>query len=371
MLKTLNEKQTGFSWIGQRPGIDKRTALLVPVYNENKNGYLGKRVAYFKEIAEKFGEEMDVIIINDGSSDGSLEIIKEIFTDAQLPAFYLASVNPNGNKVGALFMTILAISHYFVILSDFDTDLSGVEVLLDHENILNEDPELMGCYFRMLPFEGAGKVFRYQQLEYALARNLYKFHEKDLSVRVMPGAGSCYKREILISIFDQHSGLRSGEDRESTLIGLKLGFKTLYLPKVLALTRPPLTFKALIKQRIRWNLGYLETFCKEKNYYGVQLTKGTRIGLMTLSDMLSVVFMILLPFSIVGISLIGLHFLLAFFIVLYTAIAAGCISLLQLSPFESDELKGIKISSVLYFPFFKLSVDYISWMGALLTFLKK
>jgi cellulose synthase/poly-beta-1,6-N-acetylglucosamine synthase-like glycosyltransferase len=161
----------------------------------------------------------------------------------------------------------MEISHEFVILSDFDTDLVGLKEVIDEICNHQNDVYRMGYYFRMIPFEGSGAIFLFQQLEYCFARVFYKFHNHEKSVPVMPGAGSCFKREILNSIFEVHSGLRNGEDRESTLIGIRLGYSVSYLETVLALTRPPLTYKKLVSQRIRWNLGYLETLLFERKYY--------------------------------------------------------------------------------------------------------
>jgi cellulose synthase/poly-beta-1,6-N-acetylglucosamine synthase-like glycosyltransferase len=69
----------------------------------------------------------------------------------------------------------------------------------------------------------------------------------------------------------------------------------MYLDSVLAMTRPPLSFSALVDQRIRWNLGYFETFEKERDYYFKQIGKFNRFGIVTLIDMLVVVFILCLP----------------------------------------------------------------------------
>lgn len=106
--------------------------------------------------------------------------------------------------------------------------------------------------FQNVSFWGAGLTFKMQQLEYCFARTYYTLHKKEQTVPVMPGAGSCYKRHLLLEIYKLHSGLRSGEDREATTISLKLNFKVFYLDDVCALTRPPAQMPQLVKQRIRW-----------------------------------------------------------------------------------------------------------------------
>ncbi|MCS3796557.1 glycosyltransferase [Niastella sp. OAS944] len=369
MLQYLNNCETKLTWIGDAPGKTKKNALLIPQYNESGNGNFEARLNYFKKIADENRGLLDVIIIDDGSTDESVSKLND-FLNHNPGAFHIASVFPNANKVGALYLTTLAISHEFVILSDFDTDIIGVNKLVNSP-ILEKDTSLMGCYFRMLPFEGSGKVFQYQQLEYSLARSLYKFHEKEKSIRVMPGAGSYYKREILISIYEQHSGLRSGEDREATLIGLKLGYKTVYEDNILALTRPPLSLKALIKQRVRWNLGYLETFNKEKKYYFEQIKQFSRLGIMTLMDIGLALLIVSFPFLVLLVSLTNVFYVMILFLLLYVVNVSWCYNLIFLSPLESTEFKRKRTQSILIYPLFKILVDYFSWMGAIIVFIKK
>jgi cellulose synthase/poly-beta-1,6-N-acetylglucosamine synthase-like glycosyltransferase len=365
MIKSLDQMAVDLRWLEEAPKENRKAALLIPQYNEGSNANFESRLSYFKGIADQWRDELDVVLIDDGSTDGSLERITE-FLQCAPGAFYVASVFPNANKVGALFLTTAAVSHPFIILSDFDTDLVGIGELFANFSVLDGDASLMGGYFRMLPFEGSGHVFLYQQLEYSLARSIYRFHQKEKSVRVMPGAGSCYKRESLLAVYRQHSGLRNGEDREATLLGLKMGYKAVYMDDVLALTRPPLTLKALLKQRVRWNLGYIETLHKERRYYLEQIRKLSRIGMITLSDLLFVAFLAMLPFILLLLAVKNITWLLGFVTLYYVISIAWCF--MYVSSREAVEFKPRWINSILIFPFFKVVVDYFSWMRAMVRF---
>jgi cellulose synthase/poly-beta-1,6-N-acetylglucosamine synthase-like glycosyltransferase len=369
MIQALRQRDTKLSWIKDSPNTDKTIALLIPQYNESAGSNLDSRLTYFKGVADKFRKELDVIIIDDGSTDDSLSKIKDFLLKND-NAFYLASVYPNANKVGALFLTTLAIQHEIIILSDFDTDIAGIDVMIRSSDQLKKDKRLMGCYFRMLPYEGSGLVFLFQQLEYSLARSLYKHYEKEQVVPVMPGAGSCYRREVLNSIYYLHSGLRSGEDREATLIGLKLGFKAIYLENVLTLTRPPLTFWKLVNQRIRWNLGYLETFYKERAYYLSEVKKFRWIGKVTLLDAFSVLLAMLRPITALALVFINIYLFFMLLGIMYLIRVSWCFYLLFLVPEESREFKGKRIYSLLFYPFFIIGLDSIAWIGSFLKFFK-
>ncbi|PUZ30114.1 Glycosyltransferase, catalytic subunit of cellulose synthase and poly-beta-1,6-N-acetylglucosamine synthase [Chitinophaga costaii] len=369
MINHLKKNAVQIEWVGNAPGKEKKIAMLVPQFNESKNHNFESRLCYFKTISKSHEQEIDLIIIDDGSTDNSLEIINQYLLKNP-GAFYLASIRPNASKVGALFLTALSISHEYVILSDFDTDTIGLQHMLNSISELSSDVRLMGGYFRMLPFEGTGHIFRYQQLEYTIARSLYKFHAAEKSIRVMPGAGSCFKRQVLVDIYHHHSGLRNGEDREATVLGLKLGYKTIYLNNILALTRPPLSMKALIKQRIRWNLGYLETLAKERNYYLRLIARGKKIGLVTFMDLLTIAFIVLLPVMLLTTLFLSPVYFLISILAIYISQVAWCGYLISSAPHEAHEFKSRQIEVILAYPVLKIAVDYCAWMGAIIKYFK-
>jgi cellulose synthase/poly-beta-1,6-N-acetylglucosamine synthase-like glycosyltransferase len=187
----------------------------------------------------------------------------------------------------------------------------------------------------------------------------------------MPGAGACYKRKCLLEIYTGHSGLRSGEDREATLLGLKLGYRTQYIDKVAIFTRPPLTFENLVRQRVRWNLGYLETCFKESDCYARQLKGGSRLGLVFLMDIIGVVFMVLLPVLILLAGLKSWPLALAVIAGTYLSGVLLCLAALLISPLEFSEIRGKLPLLIAYYPVYKYSLGSVSWLRAMFVFYKK
>jgi cellulose synthase/poly-beta-1,6-N-acetylglucosamine synthase-like glycosyltransferase len=237
--------------------------------------------------------------------------------------------------------------------------------------MLRGNNAMMGGYFRMLPYEGEGATFRFQQLEYALLRSLYKYHRREQSIPVMPGAGCCYKRNVLISIYEKHSGLRSGEDREATLLGLKMGYKTAYLSDVTTLTRPPLSFRALIRQRTRWYLGYLETLNKERLYYRSQVRHRTAMGIRTILELLTVLLILSLGPVLLLTIIFNPPLTAQVLACIYLSYTLGCLYLIFTSPRETGRLTLKTFRDVLLFPLMKVSLEYISWIKAFIAFRKK
>jgi cellulose synthase/poly-beta-1,6-N-acetylglucosamine synthase-like glycosyltransferase len=367
-LKTIGAR---FRWIGEKPIDQNKFILIIPQYNEftNNDSFLN-RLRYFDAFSKRHQEEIDVVIVDDGSSDDSLKIIEE-YVRLELATFYIASVYPNTKKVGAIYFAVESLNNQYVILSDFDTDLVGIENNTSQVLRIFKSKSSMGGYFRMLPFEGRGLVFMYQQMEYSILRSFYGFHKSENSVTVMPGAGAVYDRSILLKIYSTHSGLLSGEDREATLIGLKLGYKTYYIEGITALTRPPVSCAALVKQRIRWNLGYIETFNKENAYYWDQVKKQSKAGTRFIMDFVWVVIVLLFPLGTVFLFFLNWFLFLKVYSCLYLIGILWCLLFLIVTPQESLEFKKNRVLSAIIFPVFKIYIDCISWNRAFIVFFKK
>jgi len=364
-----NLDTTKFQWIKPPVLSDNRLAILIPQFNEGWHDNFIQRLDYFNQLAATL-DKIDVIIIDDGSTDTSFSQLVN-YIDSNATSFFCASVFPNLQKVGALNFTASHIDHDYVILSDFDTDLWNLKSLKNKIKSFDEDDSLMGCYFKMIPHEGKGWIFLLQQLEYAFARIYYQLHRKEKSVPVMPGAGCCYKRSILLDIYARHSGLRNGEDREATSIGLLLGLKTVYNEDVLALTRPPLSFTTLVKQRKRWYLGYLETIFFQRKFFKHEVGKLSSIGLRTMQDFLSVLTLLLIPIElIVSIFFTG-KFTLLLALATYLSSLGYYVLLFALNKKERTGLKIECFKLLLVYPLFWLSISFICWWQAIISFTSK
>ncbi|WPV66523.1 glycosyltransferase family 2 protein [Chitinophaga sp. LS1] len=360
----MNLSDFHLEWVHNLPLVCNRVALLIPQYNEGMNCNMEKRLYYFKELAQEYKHIVDVILIDDGSTDNSLSVMQE-FVANHSDSFYLTAVTPNAQKVGALYAVANNLPHEFVILSDFDTDLMCLQNLEQSLSQLDEDPDMMGAYFKMIPYEGSGLCFQLQQMEYSFARIYYKFHDKDKSVPVMPGAGSCFKRDMLIELYHEHSGLRNGEDRETTVLGMEKGYKTMYADKVLALTRPPLTFKVLANQRKRWYAGYLETVLKENKFYVSKILRFHRIGIRTLQDLLGVLVLLLLPLELIILSIVSLKLTASLVVGAYLLSILYYFTLFAANKYERTEIRKGSTWLILLYPLFWLSISFLAWWRAI------
>ncbi len=135
--------------------------------------------------------------------------------------------------------------------------------------------------------------------------------------------------------------------------------------------RPPLTLKALIKQRVRWNLGYIETIDKEYKYYWEQIKAMSPIGVVSVLDILLVLLNISLPLVFVFTEFSSINALLVLLAGMYLIGIISCTYVIMKSPKEFIEIRKNLVFSVLIYPMFKVWIGYFPWVRAIQVFIKK
>jgi cellulose synthase/poly-beta-1,6-N-acetylglucosamine synthase-like glycosyltransferase len=127
----------------------------------------------------------------------------------------------------------------------------------------------------------------------------------------------------------------------------------------------------LIKQRIRWNLGYLETFWKERDFFYLQMGKLTNTGIRTLVDVAAVKLTMLFPLLVLVLIVLNLKLLGALLIGLYASFLVYTLTAMLILPEETMEFSRKRLRLTICFPVLKIVLECISWTGALMAFLKK
>ncbi|MGI2329055.1 glycosyltransferase [Planococcus sp. YIM B11945] len=266
---------------------EKKMTILVPAYNEEKvlqscfTGY--ENLDY---------QNFELIIINDGSSDGSMELLQKLLdlTEVDLKpknllnyhpvvSIFRSSVYPNvtvldkinGGKADALNAGADYASGDVIITLDADSILQ--KNALTHINEAMEDPNVIAgggmvhvgqMYQESKPsFKGKGLI-RYQLSDYMLAFYVKRFIQSRFGVvSVVSGAFGAFRAFALYEAGGYKKTI--GEDMEITLNMQKLintvytKGKLVFIPKAECYTEVPDTFGNLKKQRIRWQKGFLDS----------------------------------------------------------------------------------------------------------------
>ncbi len=239
--------RAGLSW---QP---EKVAVLVPGYNEEK--VICKTVASL--LASTNAQRLEIIVIDDGSTDRTSEIVSETFADLSNVRVFKKA---NGGKSAALNYGILKTDAEIIVAIDADTMLEpdAIERLVRHFG----DARLGAVAGNAVVGNQGNMITRMQALEYVTSQNLERRALEIVNaIPVVPGAIGAWRRAALIEAGGyRHDTL--AEDADLTIQLERLGWKVIYEPRARALTEAPENLKAFMKQRFRWMFGTLQVACK-------------------------------------------------------------------------------------------------------------
>ncbi len=236
-----------------------RISVLVPGYNEEKvicstvSSILNSTVA----------DRMEIIVMDDGSTDGTYEIVKKTFADEPRVKVF---TKPNGGKSSALNEAITKASADIVVAIDADTIMlpDAIELLTRHFH----DPALGAVAGNAVVGNRMNLITRMQALEYVTSQNLdRRALEVFNAISVVPGAIGAWRRSALIEA-KGYGRDTLAEDADLTIDLERLGWKVIYESRAQALTEAPQTLRAFLKQRFRWMFGTLQVAYKNLGRVG-------------------------------------------------------------------------------------------------------
>lgn len=266
---------------------EQNMSILVPAYNEEK--VLKSCFSGFQNLDYK---NYELIFINDGSTDQSMELLvdildlreEELITQDKLAynpiirTFVSASYpnvkvldKVNGGKADALNAGADYASNDIIITLDADSILQ--KNALTHINEAMQDPNVIAgggmvhvgqMYEDSKPsFKKSGLV-RYQLSDYMLSFYIKRFVQSKFGVvSVVSGAFGAFRAFALYEAGGYKKTI--GEDMEITLNMQQLikniytKGKLVFIPKAECYTEVPADYKSLSKQRVRWQKGFLDS----------------------------------------------------------------------------------------------------------------
>lgn len=116
-----------------------RLSLIIPCFNEEEvlNLFMDRTAPVIETIREKHGIDTEYIFINDGSTDGTLAILKQLH--AENPSVHYISFSRNFGKEAALYAGLKHAAGDYIALMDADLQdppellEKMLEILLDHK----------------------------------------------------------------------------------------------------------------------------------------------------------------------------------------------------------------------------------------------
>jgi cellulose synthase/poly-beta-1,6-N-acetylglucosamine synthase-like glycosyltransferase/peptidoglycan/xylan/chitin deacetylase (PgdA/CDA1 family)/spore germination protein YaaH len=266
------------------PEFQPSVTVLIPAYNEEK--VIERTI---RSALRSSYRNVRVIVIDDGSTDGTLQVARECFVREQAAGRVLILTKPNSGKADALnfgLKHLRADEEVFVGI-DADTVIAkdAIALLVPHF----AEPTVGAVAGNAKVGNRVNLWTRWQALEYITSQNFERRALNTLgTVSVVPGAIGAWRTAAV-----QAAGLYQtdtvAEDADLTMALLRNGFRVEYEDRALAYTEAPVNANGLMRQRFRWSFGILQAVYKHRQAF----TRKGVLGWVALPNI--VIFQILLP----------------------------------------------------------------------------
>lgn len=266
-------------WQGAAPRM--KVCAVVPTYNEER--VIVRTVQSI--LASDYGQ-IDVYVVDDGSTDRTAEVVKEAF--GRNKRVHLLR-QPNGGKASALNRGIAAAKCELLLLLDADTLVAPDAVRLMTYHFT--DPRVAAVSGNTKVGNVTNLITRCQRVEYIRDFNLIKNGMSHLRcMAVVPGALGMWRRTAVLAA-GGFSTQTLGEDRDLTMALLAAGRLVRFEPMACSWTEAPSTMRGFSRQRFRWTFGTLQ--CMVKYLRCLFSLRAPGLGFLLLPDLL--VFQTLVP----------------------------------------------------------------------------
>jgi peptidoglycan-N-acetylglucosamine deacetylase len=227
--------------------------VLVPAYNE------GRVIARtIHSVLAQAYPSLELIVIDDGSSDDTLVAARASATDPRLRVL----TQSNAGKAAALNHGMRMATGELLVVIDADTVLGDGALAALARPLA--DARVGAVAGNAKVGNRVNLVTRWQAVEYVTSQNLDRRAFEMLNcVTVVPGAIGAWRR----SAVDTAGGFRHdtlAEDQDLTLTLVRAGHRVVYADAAIAYTEAPERLGALLTQRFRWSFGTLQCAWKHR-----------------------------------------------------------------------------------------------------------
>jgi cellulose synthase/poly-beta-1,6-N-acetylglucosamine synthase-like glycosyltransferase/peptidoglycan/xylan/chitin deacetylase (PgdA/CDA1 family)/spore germination protein YaaH len=230
-------------------------SVIIAAYNEET--VIARTV---ESILNNGYEEMEIIVVDDGSKDGTFDVLRNAF--ASNPKVMILT-QPNGGKSAALNNAIGHARNEILVAVDADTLFRAGTIARLARHFKDDSTGAVSGNARV----GNRRkwITRFQSIEYIYGFNLDRRALDYLNaITVVPGAVGAWRK----SLVDAAGGFGHdtlAEDADLTLAIRREGYVIRYEQDAIAYTEAPEDGKSLAKQRFRWSFGTLQAAWKHRD----------------------------------------------------------------------------------------------------------
>ncbi len=256
-------------------------SIIVPAYNEQVT--IARTI---ENLLLQNYPNFNIIFVDDGSKDETYNIIKEKYSTNNKVEIH---TKENGGKATALNFGINLSKNDFVVCIDADTVLLPNAIQEMMRFFVNEKVGVVAGNVKV----GNQKnlLTKWQAIEYITAQNIdRRAFDYVNGIAIVPGAIGAFRKEAILKA-GSFTADTLAEDCDITIRINKCGYIIRNCNTAIAMTEAPETIQPLLKQRIRWSYGVMQSFWKNKHACFNPKYKG--LGLLGLPNIL--LFQIILP----------------------------------------------------------------------------
>ena len=199
--------------------MTKLISLVIPCYNEEESfaPLYEKLCSVSEDMSKQYGVDFEFLMVNDGSRDRTLALIKDV-ADNDSRVKYI-SFSRNFGKEAAIYAGLQNCTGDYVVVMDADLQHPPDMLPLMYESIVNEDYDCATAYRENR--EGEPKIRSF------FARNFYKLINRIANIKMTDGATdySMMKRQVVEAILTMPEYNRFYKGIHSWV-----GFETKWLP---------------------------------------------------------------------------------------------------------------------------------------------
>ncbi len=255
-----------------------KVSIIVPAYNEEVN-----IVSSLKNLLHQTYPNYDVIFVDDGSKDSTLDKVKQTFSEnAKLKIL----TKVNGGKATALNFGISQTDSEYVVCIDADTKLekNAVKFLIARFLNAKDEENIAAVAGNVKVGNRVNWLTRWQSIEYTTSQNFDRLAYANINaITVIPGAIGAFRKSV-ISEVGGYSSDTLAEDCDLTVKILKNGYSIANENRAVAVTEAPESVNQFLKQRFRWTYGIMQMFWKQRETFLNPKYKG--LGLWAMPNIL-------------------------------------------------------------------------------------
>lgn len=234
------------------PGFSPPVAVVIPAFNEEK-----VIAACVASVMRSDYPDFHVYIVDDGSTDRTAEAIRELI--ATNPRLHLLH-EENAGKWHAANLALSEIDTPIFVVADADSIFLPDTIRWLVQPFRDKK---VGAVAGLVEVGNRVNILTdFQHQEYMVTQNvLRRAHEFFDGILVVPGAVGAWRTKAV-----RESGGFSGEtiteDADLTVAVHRAGYRVKFEERARSITEAPVTTRAFLRQRLRWQLGMLQVSWK-------------------------------------------------------------------------------------------------------------